>query len=82
MELTEVACLEDRFDYFVFSFLAVVRDDDMLGRAFLGVMGHRWSEQVKMVRQITYEILEKLDWQISGVFTLCTRVREESRPDD
>ena len=35
MELTEVACLEDRFNCFVFDFLAVVTDDDMLGRAFL-----------------------------------------------
>ena len=33
--LTEVACSEDRFDGFVFGFLSVVTDDDMLGRAFL-----------------------------------------------
>ena len=33
--LTEVACLEDRFDGFVFGFLSVVTDDDILGRAFL-----------------------------------------------
>ena len=35
MELTEVACLEDRFNCFVFDFLAVVTDYDMLGRDFL-----------------------------------------------
>ena len=35
MALTEVACLEDRLDGFVFGFLSVVRDDDLLGRAFL-----------------------------------------------
>ena len=47
------------------------------------VIGHRWSEQVEMGRQIAYEILiEKLDWQISDVSTLCTRVQEETRPDD
>ena len=39
MELTEVACLEDRFNCFVFDFLAVVTDDDMLGRAFLDIGG-------------------------------------------
>jgi hypothetical protein len=27
-------------------------------------------------------MLEKLDWQISDVSTLCTRVREEPHPDD
>ena len=35
MALTEVACLEDRFEWFFFGFLDVVTDDDMLGRAFL-----------------------------------------------
>ena len=37
MALTEVACLEDRFDCFALGFLFVVMDDDMLGRAFLDV---------------------------------------------
>ena len=36
MELTKLACLEDRFDGFIFGFLSVVMDDDLLGRAFLG----------------------------------------------
>ena len=33
--LTEVVCLEDHFDCFVFGFLSVVTDDEILGRDFL-----------------------------------------------
>jgi hypothetical protein len=35
VELTKLACLEDRFDGFIFGFLSVVMDDELLGRAFL-----------------------------------------------